>query len=176
MIRITTIVVLAMHGVPPNDFPTGELTELFRLHGQLQHIPPHADPYLQQRHDELDVKIRNWPRNESNDPYWGASYILGKTIESLTNWKVIVGFNEFCAPSIDDAMEEAILQSPKRIIVVTPMMTAGGEHSEVDIPDAIARARHKHADIEIVYAWPFKTEEIAKFLVKQIEKHLRKAG
>jgi hypothetical protein len=32
-----TIVVLAMHGAPPNGFPKRELAEWFGLHGRMEH-------------------------------------------------------------------------------------------------------------------------------------------
>jgi hypothetical protein len=32
-----TVIVLAMHGAPPNDFPKPELMELFGLHTHLEH-------------------------------------------------------------------------------------------------------------------------------------------
>jgi hypothetical protein len=34
---MTTIIVLAMHGVPPSDFPPAERIELFGLQARLEH-------------------------------------------------------------------------------------------------------------------------------------------
>ena len=36
---------------------------------------------------------------------------------------VIVGFNEFCAPDLATAFEQAVGQRAERVIVVTPMLT-----------------------------------------------------
>ena len=33
---------------------------------------------------------------------------------------------------------------PGKVLVVTPMMTRGGEHVEREIPAAVARARRRH--------------------------------
>jgi len=52
------------------------------------------------------------------------------------------------------------------VLVMTPMMTRGGEHSEVDIPAAVQRAREAHPGLEVTYAWPFDPEEVAAFLVQ----------
>ncbi|GAG77021.1 unnamed protein product, partial [marine sediment metagenome] len=65
--------------------------------------------------------------------------------------RIVVGFNEFCSPSLDDAFEEAIKQDPEKIIVITPMMTQGGEHSEKDIPEAIERAKKKNPNIKFSF-------------------------
>jgi sirohydrochlorin cobaltochelatase len=56
-----------------------------------------------------------------------------------------------------------------KIIVTTTMMTRGGEHAERDIPQALSRARQKHPGVEIIYAWPFETTGIARFLAGHIE-------
>lgn len=170
----STVIILAMHGVPANDIPEREVMELFQLHGQLHRAPSQAQQKLREQHDALDAKIRHWPRNEKNDPYWAASYALAGALEAKIDGRVIVGFNEFCAPTIVEAFDEAVALKPNRIVVVTPMMTAGGEHSEKDIPAAIERAKKKNPDIEIIYAWPFEIEAIAEFLAKQISLHLHR--
>jgi sirohydrochlorin cobaltochelatase len=81
---------------------------------------------------------------------------------------VIVGFNEFCAPSLDDALNRGIALGAEKVIVVTPMMTRGGEHAEVDIPAAIRAAQARHPEIPIIYAWPFRVSEVADFLAAHV--------
>ena len=63
-----SVIVLAMHGMPPKDFPSDEKQELMRLRTQVQ-----SDPKLKKRHDELDAKMRNWSRSKDNDPFFTAS-------------------------------------------------------------------------------------------------------
>ena len=58
------------------------------------------------------------------------------------------------------------------MVVVTPMMTRGGEHSEVDIPAAVDEAGKRHPETRYVYVWPFDTAAVAGFLANQISKHL----
>jgi sirohydrochlorin cobaltochelatase len=87
-------------------------------------------------------------------------------------YPVSVGFNEFCAPSLDEAFDRAVGQGASRIIVVTPMVTRGGEHSEMDIPAAIQRAQARHRGLSILYAWPFATTCVAQFLAAQVEHFL----
>ena len=71
---------------------------------------------------------------------------------------MIVGFNEFCAPSLEETLDQAVLCGADRIVVVTPMMTPGGEHAE-----------ERHPKIAFAYAWPFEVNDVARFLAMQIE-------
>ena len=160
-----TVIVLAMHGAPPSDFPKPELAEFMRLHAQLDHgdrTPPYE--LVRGRHEELDRRVRRWPRTEANDPFYAGSMKLAAELEQATRLKVFAGFNEFCAPSLDEAFDEGVRSGAAKVIVVTPMMTRGGEHAERDIPAAIERARRRHPAIEFVYAWPFPPADTAQFL------------
>ena len=162
-----SIIVLAMHGVPPKDFPRYELAEFFGLYLHLEHkgeLPPDR----RQKHDKLQKKLQEWPRTPNNDPYFHSSQKLAKELSIITSCEVIVGFNEFCKPSIIEALETAIAKNPPKILVITPMMTPGGEHSEVDIPAAIEHIRKRHPAIKIKYIWPFDLSKVAKFLADQI--------
>lgn len=166
-----TLILLAMHGAPPNDFPPREAAEFFSLHMRLEHAAPGAErEQLQRRRDELDAKMRAWPRTAQNDPFWAGSQDLAAHLREATGREVIVGFNEFCAPTLDNAFDLAVAQGAERIVVVTPMMTRGGEHSEADIPAAIERARQRHPALTIRYVWPFDPADVAGFLAAQIER------
>ncbi len=162
------VIVLAMHGAPPNDFPKDEMAELFGLHAQLEHAHGPVLEALQRRHDELENKMLLWPRTTKNDPFYAGSQELAACLSEISGYKVIVGFNEFCAPSVDKALDNAVAQGAEKVIVITPMMTQGGEHAEVDIPNAIRRARQRHSHALIVYAWPFEVSHVAQFLAAQI--------
>ncbi len=167
-----TIIVLAMHGIPPKDFPRSDLMELMRLHMAMEHGHGHdTNLELKARHDELDSKIRKWNRTSQNDPFWAASQSLSAALSSRTSYEVIVGFNEFSGPSVEEALSEAVSKGATEVIVITPMMTPGGEHSEVDIPEAIERVKEKHPDVTFRYAWPFKETAVASFLAEQLSNH-----
>ncbi len=169
-----TVIVLAMHGVPPADFPRPELTEFMRLHTMLEHGSV-GDDHLQMRRDVLEVKLRSWRRTAANDPYWAASSELARELKKVTGHRVVVGFNEFCAPSLDCALDAAATGRAARVVVVTPMMTQGGEHSEKDIPGSVERARARHPKVEFVYAWPFPSTAAARFLAEQVARSLGSA-
>lgn len=162
-----TVIVLAMHGAPPNEVSQREVVELVGLHQALEHVPAFVRAMLQRRYRHLDAKIRAWPRTVQNDPFWAGSQELAEHLRSATGSEVIVGFNEFCAPTLDAALDQAAKQADK-VIVVTPMMTRGGEHSEVEIPDSVKRAQERHPAVTFKYVWPLDVTAIAQFLAEQI--------
>jgi len=158
-----------MHGAPSNDFPRHETAELFGLHFRLEYAAEGPErAALKRRHDELDAKMRAWPRTAENDPFYAASHELAAHLYRVTGHKVVVGFNEFCAPNLDEALDEAVAQDAKKIIVTTPMLTPGGEHAQDDIPAAIQRAQKRHPGVLVHYAWPFDVAEVARFLAARV--------
>jgi sirohydrochlorin cobaltochelatase len=164
-----TVIVLAMHGAPPNDLPKQEMLEFFGLHFRLEHATQEVGrAALERRHNELHDRMRQWPRTAQNDPFYAASQDMAASLSRVTGYQVVVGFNEFCAPGLDEALDEAVAQGTKRIIVITPMMTPGGEHAQEGIPAAIRRAQKRHPGILMHYAWPFDVAEVARFLAAQI--------
>lgn len=166
------VLVLAMHGAPPLDFPRSELQEFMALHGRIGHSHSDVDQSFRLRYLELEKKMRTWPRNAQNDPFFAGSQELAQQLRLETGLEVILSFNEFCGPSIDEAISQAVSKEADTIIVVTPMMTRGGEHSEVEIASVIERARAKYPEKKIIYAWPFAVEDVASFLASHLKKYL----
>lgn len=162
------VVVLAMHGAPANDFPKKEMAELFVLRAKLKHAPATGRTALEERLHQLDAQMRTWPRTAQNDPFFEGSQALAKQLRAEMKCEVIIGFNEFCAPTVDEAIDQAAATGAEQVIVVTPMMTPGGAHSKAEIPEAIEHARRRHPGLSILYAWPFETSEVARFLAGQI--------
>lgn len=164
---MTTVIVLAMHGAPPKDVSPRQVIELVGLHEGLEHAPAWVRRLLEPRHRRLDARMRAYPRTVRNDPFWAGSQELAEQLRAATGSDVIVGFNEFCAPALDEALDQAAAQADK-VIVVTPMMTRGGEHSEVEIPETVRRAQARHPSVEFKYAWPLDETAIARFLAGQV--------
>ncbi|MFW9967771.1 MAG: sirohydrochlorin chelatase [Candidatus Thorarchaeota archaeon] len=167
---MATRIVLAMHGMPANDFPDDEVVELVRLHRIVEIAVDHVNADMKKRYRELDSKVRNWKRTPDNDPFWASSRRLADELRNATGLEVHVGFNEFCSPTLENAIDSAASAGAKRVIVVTPMMTPGGEHSEEDIPEAISSAKRRFEGVEFIYAWPFPIEDVVVFLTDQISK------
>jgi sirohydrochlorin cobaltochelatase len=174
--KAKAVIVLAMHGAPPLDFPRPELAEFFGLEAKTGHgRAGECRDASRLRFQELETKMRAWPRTPQNDPFYAGSLDLAKHLRRASGLEVVVGFNEFCAPPLDEAFDRAA-RAARTIVVVTPMMTRGGEHSAVDIPEAIRRAGAKYPAVRFVYAWPFATEDIARFLASQVTRFLQSAG
>lgn len=167
------VVVLAMHGAPPTDLPEQVMADLFGLHARLEHAPASERAALEARYAIIDAKVRAWPRTASNDPFHAASQELARALSLATGYQVIVGFNEFCGPNLDEALDQAVHSGGQPIVVITPMMTRGGEHSEIDIPEAIQSAEARHPGIQVRYVWPFEVTDVAQFLAANIERCLR---
>lgn len=167
-----SVILLAMHGAPPVDYPKQELAEFMGLHSRVAHFGGAEPASLLHRYRELEERIRRWPRSAGNDPFFAGSQELAVQLRRTSGRKVILGFNEFCSPSLDEALDQAAGQGAEKIIVVTPMMTRGGEHAEQDIPEALERARKRHPKEKIIYTWPFPAQNIAEFLNSQILRHV----
>lgn len=163
-----TVIVLAMHGVPPADFPPQEMAEFFMLQGRLTRDFGPGRARILERHAEIESRMRNWPRNAQNDPFYAASREMAGALGKVTGCEVVLGFNEFCAPDLKQALEEAAGKGPERIVVVTPMMTRGGEHAETEIPRLLDGFRAAHTGIQVAYAWPFEADEVARFLAQHV--------
>jgi sirohydrochlorin cobaltochelatase len=144
------------------------MAEWFELHGRMEHAGGAERAALEQRFAELDGRMRAWPRTEENDPFHANSLEMAAQLSEAVALPVLVGFNEFCAPSLDDVLEQAIAQGAEKVVVVTPMMTRGGEHAQRDIPAAIQRVQERRPEVPIVYAWPFASVDVASFLAARI--------
>ncbi len=167
---MSDVIVLAVHGNIANDFPRPELGDYFGLRARIQLGTEEERTRLEPRYLELDARLRAWRRTPANDPFWSASLALGEHLSHVAGSRVVVGFNEFCDPTVDTALDQAAALGASRIVVVTPMLTRGGEHAEAEIPGAIRRARERHPGLPIVYAWPYEPIEVAQFLTEQLSR------
>lgn len=168
---MTTVLILTMHGAPPKDFPRRELGEFFTLHMQIENSP-RVDDTQRQRYNELNSRVRSWPRSAANDPFFASSQEMARRLASETGLETLVCFNEFCDPSLSDAVRTAAGNGAQRVVVITPMMTGGGEHSEIEIPAEINQLKGEFPQVEMVYAWPFDPDAITQFLAGQVRRFI----
>ncbi|MHB1118804.1 MAG: sirohydrochlorin chelatase [Bellilinea sp.] len=68
-------------------------------------------------------------------------------------------FNEFCGPSLSDAVRTTAAKGTQRVVVVTPMVT-GGDHAEIKIPAEINQLQGEFPQVEMIYTWPFDPDAI----------------
>ena len=168
-------VVLIGHGAPATDCPPELVGELMSL--EWPSNGPVAEPHhLGGRAAELDATIRDWPRHAGNDPYKaGLEQVAEALRPSLPTELLVIGYNEFCRPSIAEAIEQVIRRGATRVFVIPSMLTPGGVHSERDIPRALGAVRQAHPDVSIQYVWPFDLQQIAALLASHITRAVTQA-
>lgn len=166
-------VVLIGHGAPATDCPRELVGELMSLEWRRQRAD---DARLVQRAEELDGMIRRWPRTGANDPYQaGLERIASALQPRLSPALFAVGYNEFCSPSIGEAIAQVISRGATRVFVIPSMLTPGGLHAEHDIPLALEAARRAHPGVAVAYLWPFDPERVAGLLAEQVHEALQAA-
>ena len=158
-------IVLVGHGGGPKDCPH----ELVRKLKQLEAQRRAAGKPMSQEELELDQKIRRWPRTPQNDPYKGGLEALADQLCPLLNGdRLAIAYNEFCAPTLEEAVEELIKEGTGDITVVSSMFTAGGSHAEIEIPETVEHLKRTHPGIAIRYAWPFDKSLVAGMLATHL--------
>lgn len=162
-------VVLVGHGGIPKDCPSELVTRLKRLEAQRRAAK--ARPTTEEL--DLDTKIRRWPRTKDTDPYKSGLEALAHEFKQQLNGALFaVAYNEFCAPTLEEAVEELMAKGAKDITVVTTMFTPGGSHSEVEIPEILDELRSLHPEVALRYAWPFDLSQMAGVLADQVKRFL----
>lgn len=161
-------VLLIGHGSAATDTPRALVAELKRLEGERQ---ARREAVMSAREAELDKQVREWPRTPDNDAYKaGIEQIAAALAPKLGGRRLVTAYNEFCAPSVEDALEGLAREGFARVTLISTMYTRGGIHSECEIPAIVVEARKKHPGMAIEYAWPFPAEAIASFLQGQLER------
>ncbi len=67
-------------------------------------------------------------------------------------------------------MKNLIEKGATQITVTTTMLTPGGSHSEVEIPEILDHLQPQHPGVELRYAWPFDLQQVAKTLEDQVRR------
>lgn len=165
-------IILIVHGMPPKDFPTDEKLEFIRLHSLVENKKTTSKEQVR-RHDELELKMRQWPRTQTNDAFYFASMSIAESLKNVCGIPVYVAFNEFSAPDFFASIDKALADGCNEFTVLTPMLTRGGNHAEEEIPELIQEARQKHPQTSFNYAWPFDTTAIAHFLNQHLAGFLK---
>ncbi|MBK8254371.1 MAG: CbiX/SirB N-terminal domain-containing protein [Polyangiaceae bacterium] len=161
----TRAVIFVGHGGVPSDFPRADLTRLKMLEGK-RHASG-GPPSDEER--ALDTKIRTHPRTPQTDPYQaGFERVAAALAAKLPQATLFVAYNEFCAPTLEQAAEQAIGGGALHITVIPSMLTPGGVHSEVEVPEAIAALKPRFPNVTFEYIWPFDLDLVANMLAAQI--------
>jgi sirohydrochlorin cobaltochelatase len=158
-------VILVGHGAVPGDCPRDLVTRLKALEGRRRATGEPPSP----EERALDVQIRGWPRSPATDPYQAGLEALAARLRPLLGGAALaVAYNEFCAPTLEDAAATLVAAGARRIAVVPSMLTPGGVHSEVEIPAALDQLRRTHPAVRFDYAWPFDLDAVARLLAAHV--------
>ena len=167
MAATTQGVILVGHGGLPKGCPSELVAKLKRLEGQRRaaKMPASAEEI------ELDTKIRQMPRTPETDPYQaGIESVAAHLKANLGDVLFAVAYNEFCAPTLEASVEELVQKGATHITVATTMLTPGGSHSEVEIPELLDQLRPQYPGVELRYAWPFDLNLVASTLAEQVKR------
>ena len=160
-------VILVGHGGIPKDYPGDLVTKLKRFEAQRRAA---GQPMSPEEH-ELDQKIRLWPRTPETDPYQAGLEKLGVHLKPLfQGTHFSTAYNEFCTPTLTEAIEQQIAEGVQAITVISTMFTPGGSHSEYEIPEELAELRKKHPGVTLTYAWPYDLSKVAEMLSEHIKR------
>lgn len=164
--EVTTAVILVGHGAVAKDCPRDLVVQLKTLEGR-RHATQ-ADPTAAER--ELDQRIRSWPRTPETDPYQAGCEALAASLRPLLNGALFkLAYLEFCAPTLAEVVAEVRPAGVSTVLVIPSMLTPGGVHSEVDIPEILDQLRLQYPDMEFRYAWPFDLGQIAGLLATHLQ-------
>jgi sirohydrochlorin cobaltochelatase len=167
MAAVVRGVILVGHGGIPKGCPQELVTKLKRLEAQRRA----AGTPMSAEERALDTRIRQWPRTPETDPYQsGLEALAAQLRANLGEVLFAVAYNEFCAPRLEESVEELIKKGATHITVTTTMFTPGGAHSEIEIPEILEQLRKQYPDIVLRYAWPFDLSMVAKMLQKQVSR------
>lgn len=167
-------VILIGHGGTASDTPKPMIGELKRLESERQ---ARREAAMSPREAELDKIVRQWPRTPETDPYkFGVEDIARALAPKLGGRRLATAYNEFCAPSVEDAIESLVKDGFTRIRLISTMFTRGGIHAEREIPAVVLAARERHPGVVVEYAWPFDADRVASFLAEQLDRGLPSAS
>lgn len=154
-------VILVGHGGIPKDLPRDIVIRFKGLESSRKKIG--GPPSEEER--KLENRIRSWPRSPENDPYQAGLESLAESLRPLLSGAgLVLAYNEFCAPTLEDAVEEMVRAEVVEITVLPSMLTPGGVHSEVEIPETLEKLRKQFPKISFRYIWPFDMDRVAGML------------
>ncbi len=162
-------VILAAHGIPATNYPPMRVGLLMMLHFAGGLVS--RTGFLRAYHDSLDDQIRQWPRTADNDPYKVAIDDLAAKLSTRLGCRVVAAYNEFCAPTIAEAIGQVVADGVQQVIVLPTMLVRGNDHTEREIREAVAQASERYPDADIHYAWPFDQERLVSLLADQAVAH-----
>lgn len=168
--RKETAVVIAAHGAPATDYPPMRVGLLMML--EFADKMTERIGFLRRWRERLDAEVRAWQRTPDNDPYKLAVDDLAARLSARLGCPVIGAYNEFCAPTIEEAIDQVVADGARTVVVVPTMLLGGNKHTESEIHQAILQARQRHPTVTIHYTWRFDPKVLVSVLAGVVERAL----
>jgi sirohydrochlorin cobaltochelatase len=165
-------VILIGHGGLPSDIPKELVEDFMKVHKQRVRM---KTPITSKEKD-LESLIRNWERTPESDPYKsGLEKLAAHLAPRLENYILKTAYNEFCFPSIEQAADQLAEENVTEVILITTMITPGGSHSEMEIPEEVDALRLKYPNMNFQYAWPYDLDIFSNLLSDHITNFSKKS-
>jgi sirohydrochlorin cobaltochelatase len=165
MEKIKQAAILIGHGGLPSDIPKKLVEDFMKVHKQRVRM---KTPITSKEKD-LESIIRNWERTPESDPYKsGLEKLAAHLAPKLEDYILKTAYNEFCFPSIEQAADQLAEENVTEVILITTMITPGGSHSEIEIPEEVDALRLKYPNINFQYAWPYDLDIFSNLLSEHI--------
>ena len=115
-------VVLVGHGGVPRDYPRERLTQLRGLEAGRRLTKAPSSP----QEVALETELRQWPRTPATDPYQAGLKSLAAHLRPLLEpARLVLAYNEFCAPTVAEAVRALATEGVTDIVAVPSMFTPG---------------------------------------------------
>ncbi|MGZ4893169.1 MAG: sirohydrochlorin chelatase [Halobacteriota archaeon] len=154
-------VVLIAHG----DVPIGYRQSSKKMEMTEKHIDTWSD------------MVRDWPRNEENDPLYFDTLELEKHIKEKVGYEIEIGNLEFSSPSLQEALNKLMDRGVEKVYFMggTGFMDRSC-HTLVDIPEALAKLKEDNPGVEIEYIHPNidqVCDDLTLMLVEKVNQAIR---
>jgi len=128
---------------------------------------------MEQEEQRMSGELKDWPRTAENDPFSFEMQKLAERVKERGGYEILeVGYDRFAGPSVGEAIEKAIAQGPRRVIVVPAMFIEGGIHVGIDMRETVTALQEQHPEVEIIYAGPpFDPNKHADLIISKISEH-----
>ena len=86
----------------------------------------------------------------ARDPDWAAPFnIIKRQLQAARpDTQVELAFQDFMAPTLEEAVAQSAAQGAKRVVLV-PLFMAQGGHLKQDLPLLVGRIRERHSQIDL---------------------------
>lgn len=168
---MNNVVVLAMPGVLPKDFPPHERHVLYRLRARMKYISVNKHPEDEDRLNELLRKARCWPRTAQNDPLHFSAQELASELSQVTGYRVILGFNQYDTPTLEEALVQAFAREAEKIVLINPLAANGVSLAKSESFISNQRIQNRCLEIQVDFSYSFSADKMVELLEEQLGKN-----